>query len=227
SSVVLVDLHPHFGDVALFLDIEPAHTLGDIAQNMARLDATFLMSILARHSSGLYLLPSVNAVEQIGALTAESAERTLELLQASFDYIIIDSGHALADVTLAGLNMSPTILLVSTLTLPVLRNTKRLLDILSHLSYPTDSIKIIVNRYERHTEVSLKDMESVLKRKVFWLIPNDYFTTMNAINKGKPVSAFARRADITKSFHKLTLSLTAEEGERKKASSLAKLFTSK
>jgi pilus assembly protein CpaE len=202
-SVVLVDLNPQFGDAALFLDVAPTYTMGDVTKNLARLDETFLMSILYKHSSGLHVLASVDAVEEIGMLTPEAVEKTLELLQAMFDYIVIDGGDSLADTTLATLNISPTVFLVSTLTLPVLRNTKRLLTILGHLNYPTEHINIIVNRYEKHTEVSVKDMEEVLGRKASWLIPNDYFATMNAINKGQPLSTIAGRAEVTKSFKKL------------------------
>jgi pilus assembly protein CpaE len=225
-SVVLVDLNPQFGDAALFLDMEPAHTMGDVAKNIGRLDETFLMSILSKHSSGLYLLPSANAVEEIGLLTPEAAEKTLELLQTMFDYVVIDSGESLAETTLATLNISPTIFLVCTLTLPVLRNTKRLLNILSHLHYPTDNISIIVNRYEKHTEVSLKDMEEVLGRKAAWMIPNDYFTTMNAINKGQPLFAISGRADVTKNFLKLAQTLRTDEQQEHKTSLFSRLFRS-
>jgi pilus assembly protein CpaE len=225
-SVVLVDLNPQFGDAALFLDMESSHTMGDVAKNIGRLDETFLMSILSKHSSGLYLLPSANAVEEIGLLTPEAAEKTLDLLQTMFDYVVIDSGESLADTTLATLNISPTIFLVCTLTLPVLRNTKRLLNILSHLHYPTDNISIIVNRYEKHTEVSLKDMEEVLGRKAAWMIPNDYFTTMNAINKGQPLFTISGRADVTKNFLKLAQTLRIGEQEEHKTSLFSRLFRS-
>jgi pilus assembly protein CpaE len=225
KSVVLVDLNPQFGDAALFLDVEPAHTLGDIAKNLERLDETFLRGILSQHPSGLYLLPSVNTVEEIGSLTAESAEKTLALLQESFDYIIVDSGDSLADTTLAVLNMSPTLLLVSTLTVPALRSTKRLLDIFSHVGYPRENVEIIVNRFQKRTEVSLKDMEDLLGKEVFWKIPNDYFATMEAINKGKPLSTIARRAEITKSFHKLAIALSTDKKEGS-ASFFGRLFRS-
>src|SRR5919109_886338 len=225
-SVVLVDLNPQFGDAALFLDMESAHTMGDIAKNIARLDETFLMSILSKHASGLYLLPSVEAVDEIGLLTPDAVEKTLDLLQTMFDYVIIDSGDSLADTTLATLNMSPTVFLVCTLTLPVLRNTKRLLNILSHLHYPTEHISIVVNRYEKRTEVSPKDMEEALGRKASWLIPNDYFTTMNAINKGQPLSVIADRADVTKSFKKLAQALSIEEQAVEKTSFFSRLFKS-
>jgi pilus assembly protein CpaE len=225
-SVALVDLNPQFGDAALFLDMEATHTMGDVAKNMTRLDETFLMSILSKHSSGLYLLPSANAVEEIGTLTPEAAEKTLELLQTMFDYVVIDSGDSLAETTLATLNISPTVILVCMLTVPVLRNTKRLLNILSHLHYPTENISIIVNRYEKHTEVSLKDMEEVLGRKASWMIPNDYFTTMNAINKGQPLSAISARADVTKNFSKLAQTFGSDKQEEHKISLFSKLFGS-
>jgi pilus assembly protein CpaE len=225
-SVVLVDLNPQFGDAALFLDMESAHTMGDIAKNIARLDETFLMSILSKHASGLYLLPSVEAVDEIGLLTPDAVEKTLNLLQTMFDFVIIDSGDSLADTTLATLNMSPTVFLVCTLTLPVLRNTKRLLNILSHLHCPTEHISIVVNRYEKRTEVSLKDMEEVLERKASWLIPNDYFTTMNAINKGQLLSVIAGRADVTKNFTKLAQTLWAEGQQEHKTSLFSRLFKS-
>jgi pilus assembly protein CpaE len=110
--------------------------------------------------------------------------------------------------------------------LPVLRNTKRLLDILAHLSYPIENISVIVNRYEKHTEVAIKDMEEVLGRQASWLIPNDYSTTMNAINKGQPLPVIASRADVTKNFKKLAQTLRTEERQEKKTSLFSKLFTS-
>ena len=225
-SVALVDLNPQFGDAALFLDMEPAHTMGDVANNMTRLDETFLMSILSKHSSGLYLLPSANTVEEIGLLTPEAAEKTLELLQTMFDYVVIDSGDSLADTTLATLNISPTVYLVCTLTVPVLRNTKRLLNILSHLRFPTDHINILVNRYEKHTEVSLTDMEVVLGRQASWMIPNDYITTMNAINKGQPLAAIFVRAEVTKNFSRLAQTFITDTQQVHKASLFSRLFRS-
>jgi pilus assembly protein CpaE len=226
KSVVLVDLNPQFGDAALFLDMEPTHTMGDIAKNVARLDETFLMSALSKHASGLHVLPSVHAIEDIGLLTPEAVERTLELLQAMFDYVIIDSGDSLADTTLAALSRSSSVYLVCNLTLPVLRNTKRLLNILMHLNYPVDNINITVNRYEKHTEVSIKDLEEVLGRKAVWMIPNDYTATMNAINKGQPLASIASRADVTKNFRRFAQDLMKEDHKENKPSFFSRLFGS-
>jgi pilus assembly protein CpaE len=226
SSVVLVDLNSQFGDVALFLDMGPTHTLADIAKNLVRLDATFLMSTLTKHSSGIYVLPSPKAVEEIGVITPESVQQTLALLQTLFDYVVVDSGHSLDDLTAAALNMSQTVFLVSGLTIPVMRNTRRFLDIIESLDYPYENIKIIVNRYSKKAAISVKDVEEALQQNVFWLIPNDFFVTIDAINKGEPISNMAPKSEVLKSLRKLAFAIMTEGKTDKKPSFLGKLFKS-
>ncbi|HSF32998.1 MAG TPA: AAA family ATPase [Candidatus Tectomicrobia bacterium] len=226
SSVVLLDLNTQFGDVALFLDMEPTHTLADIAKNLVRLDTTFLMSTLTKHRSGIYVLPSPKAVEEIGVITPESVQQTLALLQTLFDYVVVDSGHSLDDLTASALNMSQTVFLVSGLTIPVMRNTRRFLDIIESLDYPCENIKIVVNRYSKKATISLKDVEAALKQKVFWLIPNDFFVTIDAINKGEPISNMAPKSEVRKSLHKLAFAIMTEGNVDKKPSLFGRLFKS-
>jgi pilus assembly protein CpaE len=221
SSVVLVDLNLQCGDVALFLDIEPLHTFGDITSDPSRLDETFLTSILSRHPSGLYLLPAVERPEEMSEGVLECLERSLELLQGMFDYIILDSGHLFDDITVTTLQRPSTLLLVSTLTLPVVRHTKRLVSLLADLNYPAERIKIIVNRYKSKHEISLQDFEESLAQKPFCTIPNDYITASSSINKGSTFSSVHKRAKITKSIKKLAISLSEE---KKKVSLFSRLI---
>jgi len=123
--------------------------------------------------------------------------------------------------------MSPSILLVSGLTMPVLRNTRRILDIFISLDYNPDTIKIIMNRYSKKVDTSLDDAEEVLKQKPFSVLPNDEFTTMRAINNGEPLSIIAPRAAITKSINRMVSSLTIDEMAGKKQSFLRRLLTSR
>jgi pilus assembly protein CpaE len=94
------------------------------------------------------------------------------------------------------------------------------------LRFPTDHINILVNRYEKHTEVSLADMEVVLGRQASWMIPNDYSTTMNAINKGQPLAAISARADVTKNFSKLAQTFITDTQPDHKTSFFSRLFRS-
>jgi pilus assembly protein CpaE len=221
SSVVLVDLNLQCGDAALFLDIEPLHTLSDITSDPSRLDMTFLTSILSRHASGLYLLPAAERVEEMSEWTIECVERSLELLQSRFDYVILDSGHLLDDITVTTLNRPSTLLLVSTLSLPVVRHTKRLVTLLSQFNYPPEDLKIIINRYKSKHEISLQDFEDSVQQKPFGIIPNDYITAASSMNKGKTLADIRKRAHITRSIKKIAIGFSKEN---KKSSLFSRLL---
>jgi pilus assembly protein CpaE len=222
SSVVLVDLNLQFGDVALYLDLDPLYTFGDIALDPSRFDEEFLTSLLSKHPSGLYVLPSADRVMEMNLQTVECVERSLEVLQRRFDYVILDSGHLIDDITAAALNRPSTLFLISTLTLPAVRNTKRLIDFLSRLNYSNDRIEIIINRYRSKYEISLYDFQHSLQQKPFCIVPNDYTTVSSSVSKGKPLSMINPQAKITKSIQKLAMELS-ERNQKK--SFFSRLFT--
>ena len=209
KRTVLVDLQPQFGDIALFLDLQPSYTMGDIAKNLTRLDSTFMTRVLTQHASGLPVLPSSQTYDDIGLLTPEVVTQTLTVLQGMFDYVVIDSGHAISEAMVTALTMSNKLLLVTTLTLPVLRHTKRFMELATRLEYPAEQIKIVVNRYNaKNTDISLEDVKSTLDIGAYWSIPNEFSTTVEAINKGKPLHISKKNSRINKSIHDLSVDLT-------------------
>jgi pilus assembly protein CpaE len=108
------------------------------------------------------------------------------------------------------------------LSLPCLSNTNKLLRTFSDLGYPPEErIKIVISRYLKKSDISIKDAEISLEKKIFWTIPNDYQTTVAATNRGKALSQFAPREEITKNFRNLAAELGPEsETKEKKAWSL-------
>jgi pilus assembly protein CpaE len=209
KRTVLVDLQPQFGDIALFLDLQPSYTMGDIAKNLARLDSTFMTRVLTQHTSGLPVLPSSQTYDDIGLLTPDVVTQTLTVLQGMFDYIVLDSGHGISEATLTALTMSQKLLLVTALTLPVLRNTKRFMELSTRLEYPPEQIKLVVNRYNaKNTDISLDDLKSTLDVGTYWTIPNEFSTTVDAINKGKPLNTAKKNSKINKSIYDLALDIT-------------------
>jgi pilus assembly protein CpaE len=217
-SVALIDRNILFGEVPLFLEIKPNYHWGEITKNIDRLDSTFLMNILAKHSSGVYVLPSPASLNGHDAATPEIMEHLLGLMQRMFDFVVIDGGQSLDESSLKILQMSDIVLLVSILSLPCLSNTKKLLESFRDLGYPSrERIKVIMNRHLKNPEISLKDSEVAIDEKVFWTIPNDYRRTLSAINHGRPLSELASKAPITKNVRELayTLSNRGEEQEKK------------
>ena len=62
-NTLLVDLHPDFGDAALYLKLTKArYHFFELIENTDRLDADFLQSFLMKHSSGLNLIPALSLI---------------------------------------------------------------------------------------------------------------------------------------------------------------------
>ena len=222
QSVALIDMNLLFGDIPLFLEIEPKYNWSEITKNISRLDDTFLKNILAVDVSGVCVLPSPSYLSKQNVATPAIMERLLMVMRRMFDYVIVDGGQSLGDISLKIMELSDTVLLISVLSLPCLSNTNKLLKTFSDLGYPREeSIKIVISRYLKKSDISIKDAEISLEKKIFWTIPNDYQTTVTATNRGKALSQFAPREEITKNFRNLAAELGPEsETKEKKAWSL-------
>lgn len=60
----------------------------------------------------------------------------------------------------------------------------------------------MINRYQKSI-ISIEEAEESIQKKIFWFIPNDYATTMSAINRGKTLSEIAPKEEISKNFREL------------------------
>jgi pilus assembly protein CpaE len=199
--VALVDLNTVFGEIPLFLSVKPKYHWGHIAGNLNRLDRTFLMNAMAKHASGVHILPSPSYLNGHPPATADIMEHLLSVMKSNFDYIIVDGGQALNDPAIKVIEMSQHILLVTLLSLPCLTNTKNVLKSLAGREISSeDRLGLIVNRYLKKSDLTLQEAQESVRTEILWNIPNDYKTTMSAINRGVPLHNLSPKASITKSM---------------------------
>lgn len=200
-AVALIDMNRLFGEVPLFLGMDHVFSWVDVSKNIARLDATYLSGILYRHRSGLRVLPSPDRMDDEFTVTPQIIETLLRFMRTMFDFIIIDSGQSVDDISKMILRLSDRVLLVSVLSLPCLINVKKILNTFRNLGYPPEpSVEVVVNRFERRSIISLKEAEESIGKKAFWIVPNDFQLSMNAVNQGKPLSLVDGNAEITRAI---------------------------
>ncbi len=230
NSVALVDLDLCLGDADVFLDTIPDYTLVDVAQNVTRLDFSLLKRSLTKHSSGLYLLPRPVQLEDVGLISAEDLQRVIGLLKATFTHLVLDLSKAYTAIDLMALEMANDVLLLTQLDLPCLRNVVRLMMSFSQMDDLADKVKIVVNRSGLESgAITAKKAEETIGRQVFYHLPNDYRTMVEARNNGIPLIEQAPKAPITQAFVGLAGLLTGgeeqgEEIETAKTSMLGRLF---
>jgi pilus assembly protein CpaE len=220
NSVVLLDLDLCLGDADVFLDTIPEYTLSDVAQNVSRLDLTLLKRSLTKHDTGLYLLPRPVQLEDARHITSDELTRVLGLLKASFTHIIIDTSKGFNALDMQALTEADTVLLVTQLDLPCLRNVVRLMMSFKESNQFDHKVKIVVNRAGYDSgQISLRKAQETIGREIFWQVPNDYRVMVEVRNNGVPLMQQAPKAAITLSINQLAAAISGKTDPQAKDAS--------
>jgi len=210
-SVVLIDLDLALGDADVFLDVIPDYTLLDVAQNISRLDLALLRKSLTKHESGVFLLPRPVQIEDMSLISNDDLKRVIGLLKASFTHLIIDLSKSYSRLDITALESADSIVLLTQLDLPCLRNVVRLLSSLETYDDVNDKIRIVVNRVGLDKmQISSTKAEETIDRDIFWRIPNNYPVISECRNNGVPLLENAKNAAITQSICELAEKLSGD-----------------
>lgn len=221
GSVALVDMNTLFGEIPLFLDLMPKFNWGDIIRNIDRIDDTFLMNILARHRSGISVLSSPGNIENNLKPDPQIIERLFRFMKTMFEFIIVDLGQMADENYIRTMQLSDLSFLIATQTLPCLTNTNRLMKTLVNYGFlDIERIHVVLNRYVKKSEITLKNAEESIEKELYFVLPNDYNTTMSAINNGQTVNELAPKSEIAERFITLAekVSPTGQNERSKKKS---------
>lgn len=215
-KVAFLDLNLQFGDAALFLnDQEPVNSLADVAENITRLDASFLASSMVQVLPNLSLLAAPENPERAVNVRPEHIEVILRLAKTQFDFVIMDIGRALSAVSLKALDQSDMIFPVLQETLPFIRDAKRLIHTMQALGYGNDKIQPIVNRHEKNGQILLKDVEAAMSMKIYRTIPNSYENVTTSVNQGVPIYKVDRRDPVTCALIEMANDFVAKPEDKK------------
>lgn len=201
EKVVLVDLNMHLGDITAFLDINPNYDIKYIIDNLDKADDDFLLATLEQYkSSNFYILADSPYREPTDEINIKDIIRLLKVLRKTFSYIVLDNSSTIDNKITAICDESDLILFVTTANLPTLRNCQRCLTLFDKFGYTDEKLKIVLNRYISNEEYKIEDIEAVLNKRIFWKIPNNYFTAIEAINKGITLKELNPTSNITENY---------------------------
>ena len=141
-------------------------------------------------------------------LSVKQISKFFEILKDSFSYIVVDTEASFSQETVATLDYSDLILLVTIINMPALRNCQRCLELFSKLGYYDDKVQILINRYMENDEISCEDVEKLLSKDIYWKIPNNYFALMSAINNGVLLCEKSPESNVAKSYKELAMTVS-------------------
>ena len=216
KRVCLLDLDLQFGDVALYLDLDPRSDLVDIVQKPTRLDTSLLLSAMTEHKSGLEVLQAPIEPMPLDALRTETVGRIIDLAQQEFDYVVIDLPLALATWHEMVLDMTDKLFLVTQLNVPAIRQTRRLIDILKDEGLYSLPVSIVLNRYVRrfNEHARIRQCSKALDNTIDHYLAEDENTVLEAINRGVALADVRRRSKICRTIRNMALACRRELAAR-------------
>jgi pilus assembly protein CpaE len=207
-STCLVDLDFQHGACADYLDLEPRLDLKEIEPRPERLDRQLLEIMLAHHASGLAVVAAPTRPAEMRSFDPDMVTRLLDLVSSHFDYVVIDmprTWFSWTDSVLLGTNR---LFIVSEMSVPSLRNAKKLCGAIRERLGDGPQPQVIVNRFEqRMFEPGLKkaDIEQALGDDFVGTIPNNYRLVREAIDRGVPLDEVKPGNPITVQLKKLVV----------------------
>jgi pilus assembly protein CpaE len=195
--------------------IEPEKTIYDLVVAPGELDSEKLNGYTTRHPSGLDILPAPLRPEDAELVTETKLARLLEVARASYDMIVVDTSPFFHGPMLATIDRTDDLVLVCGLEVPTLKNVRLALQTLELLSFPSNRIRILLNRANSKVGMSRKDVESALDLKVRFQVPSDRAVPLS-VNRGSPAVLADAQSDFAKAVSAIGKVLVTPQPEAKK-----------
>lgn len=187
TRVALVDGNLQFGDVAVFINEQGKNTIIDLAPRADELDPEIVEEVMLKHAaSGLHVLAAPSRPEYADKVSSGQFSKVLEYLRQMYAYVVVDTAALLTDVTLAAIDVSDLIVLVTTQDIPSIKNCRLFLDLLQTLGIERDRVLFVMNRYDKRINITPDRVTENLKQEIVSVVPFDEQTATKAVNRGIP-----------------------------------------
>lgn len=205
KKVALLDLDLQFGDIGVFLDIEPKDSIAELVTDRSNFDIDTVKSYMMLHSTGVSVLCAPKSPEYADVVTGEHIGKIINTVRPYYDYVIIDSPPAFNDNTITAIEESNLVLFILTLDISTLKNARVSMDVIESLNQK-EKLKVVVNR-EYEDIIAVKDAARVLKCDIFGRVHSDWKTAIAALNKGIPIVIDSPRSQLKKDLDVLAQSV--------------------
>lgn len=185
KKVVLIDMNLSFGDQAILLGLNSEKNIHKLV-NKKSLKLSDVENQLTEHTSGLKVLLAPPLPEYAETIRPELVERIIDLLKPNYDFIIIDTHNQLSEMELRVFDQSNLIMLVMTMELTFIKNTKLLLDLFHRLKIPRVKVKVVLNRAFKSMGLEPAKVEKSLRYAISYFIPSAGEIVVPSVNAGVP-----------------------------------------
>jgi pilus assembly protein CpaE len=186
QQVCIVDLDLSFGDVAITMQLVPQHTIADAAESEDTLDYSMLRNLITEFDPTLSILAAPTQPEGRDRISPNLVRSVIGTLRRHFDYVVIDTPPGFDDQVLGAFDETDKCIVVATLDVPTIKNTKVALETLDLLHLVRQNRLLVLNRADEEVGLSRENVEGILNMKVAVSLPSAT-AVASATNHGQPI----------------------------------------
>ena len=186
--MLLIDFDLQFGQVATHLNLTPRYDLAALATDDPSLaDPELARTYLTTHSSGLNVLAAPARPEADFRVSLEHLQRIIELMQPSFDHILVDLGSRLDPRSVWLLEQSDAHVFVLFPEIAALRAMSLLMTFLAETTPLRARTHIVINHVFPKELLKTRDVENLLRTKPTAEVPYTEVEMIRSVNEGVPL----------------------------------------
>ncbi len=198
ASVGIIDADFSAPAIDVAMNLHSDRSVIDLLPRIARLDKELVEGVLEQHSSGIQVLLAPNPAMMNQGISLPHVQQILAQMQRMFDWVVVDLGLPLDEMTYAFLDGADRIVMSVLPEMVGLRNATLMLEQLGSRGYPSERVWVIINRSTLRGGITREDIEQHLHINVKYVIPDDQPLATFAINRGVPFSMSHPNAAVSR-----------------------------
>jgi len=211
KRTILIDLDLQAAqDASRMIDVTPQYSMFDIAAIVDNIkqESNIKNYITLAPNAGIDFLPAIARPKQAAHITIERLDAILNMLLAEYDFVILDGGKAFTDALITAFNHSNLILFIVTPDILSVYETRWGLDVMQSLRFPLKMVKLVLNRSESRSALSLHEIKLALPYEILSFVPSEGRAVGLALNRGVPVVVDNPSCRVSQAVKKMANILT-------------------
>ena len=211
ETVALIDADLQFGDLPIFFDIEPQHTIVDAVHDIKLLTPIAFASYFHEIKKNLYMLSSPDRPEYAELIDAETLIEIIKLAGHCFRYLLIDLPAGFNPISLAVSNFVDTNFVVSMINTGLEgEHMRRSLDMFRERSNLGKANYPIFTRVNPCTDEERFKLEMQIGYPLTEIFPNEY-NLVSMANSGRIMKDLPKNSVLVKRIDELSNKIISGE----------------
>jgi len=173
KRAAVVDLDLQNGGLNVILHLAPEQTIASLIEFTAKLDSIKLEAALTKHPSGIYLLAAPKRLDDAERVTDLTVAAVLDLMRQLFDFVIVDCGSHVDEITVAAWERCDELLYVVDHSRVAAHGARRFGELFGRLGLRLDEPRFVLNKFDAQNAMTEAVIAQAMGVSCFAKIPRD------------------------------------------------------